>query len=144
MRRILMTLATAAAASAGLSGCAQTPAQAAAAADRATADRQGLDRELAGLVPEKSSGCLNTTETRSGAAVRAYGPTIIYRVSRNLKYRSDTAGGCEGLARGDTLVTVSPTGQLCRGDIARTVDTTQRFQTGTCSFGDFVRYSRPR
>ena len=144
MRDALLTLAIAAAASAGLSGCAQTPAQAQAAASRAAADRQGLDRELAGLVPEKSSGCLNTTETRNAEAVKAYGPTIVYRIGRNLKYRSDTAGGCENLARGDTLVTVSNSGQLCRGDIARTVDTVQRFQTGTCSFGDFVRYSRPR
>ncbi|MFN3434777.1 MAG: hypothetical protein ACK4ZY_10295, partial [Sphingomonas sp.] len=71
-----------------------------------------------------------------------YGPTLIYTVGRGLKYRTDTAGGCERVGRGDILITRSPQSQLCQGDIATTVDSASRTFSGSCSFGPFVRYSR--
>ena len=138
MHKALITIATI-----GLAACSQSPAQLAAAERGAVADQAGLAKELAGLVPTNSSGCLSNIETRSSTQVRAYGPTIVYSVSPRLKYRSDTTGGCERIARGDTLVTVTAGAQLCQGDIARTVDQVARFQTGSCSFGEFVRYERP-
>ena len=126
-----------------LAGCASTPASRAAAAQQAVDDEAGLRKELAGLVPvQPGSTCLNDIDLRNAQSVRNYGPTIVYSLSRNLKYASTTSGGCEHLDR-DVLVTVSNSGQLCRGDIARTVDRVARFQTGSCSFGDFVRYRRP-
>jgi len=124
-----------------LAGCAQTPAQEAAATQRRAAEQQGLAKELAGLVPDKPTMCLTNFRTRQ---LKAYGPTLIYSEGRNLKYRSDTAGGCEGVARGDILVTVSPTGQLCSGDIARTVSPTSRIPSGSCSLGEFIPYRKPR
>ena len=56
-------------------------------------------------------------------STRAYGSTLVYKMTNGEAYRNDTAGGCEGQARGDVLITRSNTGQLCQGDIATTVDT---------------------
>ena len=120
-------------------GCTQTPQERIATqqANAATADR--LAKELAGLTPGQSTTCM----PRSGnTQVEAFGPTILYTVSRSLKYRSDTTGGCERVGRGDILVTRSPSGQLCQGDIATTIDQTARTLSGSCSFGPFVRYSK--
>jgi len=125
---------------AGLAGCAQTPAQTARAAESQAASQTALAKTLAGLTPGKSSSCMPIGRTSSQVA--AYGPTIVYTIDRNLKYRSDTTGGCEGIARDDILVTKSYTGTLCSGDIAQTVDRTSRFQTGSCSFGPFVPYRK--
>jgi hypothetical protein len=80
--------------------------------------------------------------TQTTSQVEAYGPTIVYTVSRNLKYRTDTTGGCERVGRGDILVTRSPGSQLCQGDIATTIDQSSRTFSGSCSFGPFVRYSK--
>ena len=41
-----------------------------------------------------------------------------------------------------TRFTRTPSGQLCRGDIAQAVDRTANFPAGSCSFGDFVPYTR--
>jgi hypothetical protein len=120
--------------------CAQTPQERLAAAQESAAAASGLQKELAGLTPGAPMACmprLNNTQ------IKAYGPTLVYSVSRTLKYRTDTAGGCERVARGDILVTQSPLGQLCQGDIATTVDQGSRMQSGSCSLGQFVRYERP-
>lgn len=98
-----------------------------------------LEKELAGLTPTGSSSCMPRFPT---AQVKAFGPTIVYQVSRGLKYRSDTSGGCERIARGDILITRSPMSQLCQGDIATTVDQGARTFSGSCSFGPFVRYAK--
>lgn len=120
--------------------CTQTPQERLAAAQESAAAASGLQKELAGLTPGQQTACmprLNNTQ------VKAFGPTIVYSVSPTLKYRSDTAGGCERIARGDILITQSPLGQLCQGDIATTVDQGSRVFSGSCSFGPFVRYERP-
>jgi hypothetical protein len=124
----------------GLTACAQTPQQVAASQRADAAAAANLDKELAGLTPATSSStCMPRYPTTQ---VKAFGPTIVYTVSRGLKFRSDTAGGCERVGRGDILITRSPMGQLCQGDIATTVDTASRTFTGSCSFGPFVRYSK--
>lgn len=120
--------------------CTQTPQERLAAEQASAAAANGLQKELAGLTPGPSGACM----PRFGnTQVKAYGPTIVYVVSPRLKYRSDTAGGCERIARGDILITQSPLGQLCQGDIATTVDQGSRVFSGSCSFGPFVRYDRP-
>lgn len=130
------------AAALALAGCARTPAETARAADAVAADQQKLDKALAGLTPGKPTDCLPSLPTTR--QTEGIGQTILYRVDRSLIYRNDTGGGCERIARGDALVTVSPSGRLCRGDIARTVDLVARFPTGSCSLGSFVPYTAPR
>lgn len=120
-----------------VAGCAATPKEQAAAAARAAVAQESLDQALAGLTPDKPVTCLPNFQNRQ---LKAYGQTLVYTVSRNLKYRTDTSGGCEGVARGDILVTRSPQGRLCSGDIAQTVDQASRFPTGSCAMGDFVPY----
>ena len=68
--------------------------------------------------------------------VRAHGHAYVRFVTQTT--------GCRDVGRGNILVTRTPTTQLCRGDIATTVDSTSRIQTGACSFGDFIPYRRPR
>jgi len=123
----------------GAAGCEQSPQQVA-AADRANAAAAvQLGKELAGLTPGTSSSCMPPYRSTQ---VKAFGPTIVYVVGPSLKFRSDTAGGCERVGRGDILITRSISGQLCQGDIATTVDSASRTFTGSCSFGPFVRYSK--
>ena len=123
-----------------LAGCAQTPAETARAAQDAVAQQQGLARELAGLVPKNDLTCLPTLPTKH---VKAYGSTLVYVASPRLKYRSDTAGGCEGVGRDDILITKSNGGRTCQGDISQTIDRAGRFPTGSCALGPFVEYRRP-
>ena len=121
-------------------GCAQTPKQAARAAADADRTQAKLTTALAGLTPGKPMTCMPNLPTQT---MQAYGPTLLYRVSGRLIYRNDTAGGCERAGSDDILVTRSPTGQLCSGDIGQTVDRGSRMPTGSCSLGDFVPYRRP-
>ena len=125
---------------AALAACAQTPAQTAAAAQAGAAAQVELDKELAGLVPGAPRNCIDPRWSRQ---VKSYGGTILYSDIGSTKYRGDTGGGCERIGRGDVLVTRTSTGQLCRGDIARTIDPVSRFQTGSCSFAAFVPYRKP-
>jgi len=124
----------------GLAACAQTPADTARAAQSAQAAQMGLDKALSGLTPGETTSCIPLTYR--SAHTEVYGPTILYRVSRGLVYRTDTPGGCEGASRGDILVSKEPEGRPCKGDIVTTVQPTSRTFTGSCSFGDFTVYRR--
>jgi hypothetical protein len=125
---------------AALSGCAMTPQQREQAAAAQAKQADSLDKALAGLTPVRTMSCIPIT---SGTiSTKAYGPTILYTVGRGLIYRTDTAGGCEGMMRGDALVTVQLQGRPCSGDIARTVDTVARFPTGSCALGEFTEYRK--
>jgi len=123
-----------------VAACAQTPADTARAAQERQAEQAGLDKALAGLTRGRTTSCIPSTYP--GANTEGHGATILYRVSRNLIYRTDTAGGCENLGRGDILVSRQLEGRPCRGDIATTVSPTSRTVTGSCSFGDFTEYRR--
>jgi hypothetical protein len=123
-----------------LGGCTLTPAQQAAVARSDAVAQQDLAKELAGLEPGKPVSCLANYRARQ---LKGFGSTLVYVEGRNLKYRVE-APGCEGVARGDILVTVSPTGQLCSGDLARTVSQTSRIPSGGCGLGEFTPYRRPR
>jgi hypothetical protein len=103
-------------------------------------DEAKLAAELAGLTPQKPVSCISDY---GPASIKAYGPTILYKVGRGLVYRTETGGGCEKIGRGDVLVTQSLLGgRLCSGDIAQTYDRMSRVQTGSCSLGDFTPYRK--
>lgn len=69
--------------------------------------------------------------------------TILYRQGRNLLYRNDPVGGCNGLDPTRTLLTISHNGDLCRGDIIRVLDQSSGAVVGSCAFGDFIPYAVP-
>jgi hypothetical protein len=115
----------------------------AASRDRASEDPQAaLTKRLAGLTPGHPISCLPNSDTRF-ASTHAYGRTIVYEVSRNFLYRTDTAGGCESMAHGDYIVVRSNGGQVCKGDIGQTFDPVARVPTGSCALGEFTPYRRP-
>ena len=139
MRNLVLPLAASTAAIL-LSSCAMTPAEVA-RADAAKADTQNaLGRELAGLQPAGTTSCM-PPQGRS-ASLAAYGKTLVYTVSAKIKYVNETSGGCEGIERGDILITKSPSGSTCSGDIATTVQQSSRVFSGSCSLGSFTLYRR--
>ncbi|WP_141395867.1 hypothetical protein [Sphingomonas spermidinifaciens] len=139
MSRIAI-VAAAVAAAATLSGCAATPRETAAREARQARSAAELDQRLAGFTAGKPTTCLPNRNARRSDY---FGDTIIYEVSGNLLYRTDTSGGCS-LRNDDILVTRSTIGQLCRGDIAHTVDRASRFPTGSCALGEFTPYRKTR
>jgi hypothetical protein len=134
MRALILTLVL-------LAGCAPTMADRERMAQDQAHQQAKLDAALAGLTPGQPRSCVNPSDLQN-ANTETYGSTILYRVSRNLIYRNDTSGGCFGLSRDDIIVTKSYTGQMCRGDIVRTIDRGSRMPSGSCVFGDFVQYRK--
>ena len=120
-----------------LTSCTMTPAETARANEARAADQAALGRELAGLRPAETKDCIDRFQSSS---LKAYGGTLVYSVSSKLKYVNDTGGGCEGVERGDILLTKSPSGRLCRGDQATTLMQTSQTPTGSCSLGSFTVY----
>jgi hypothetical protein len=121
-------------------GCAATPRDRERAAAEQASTEQRLAAEFAGLTPGEPVDCLPITRTQN-YSVKGYDDVLVYRVSSKLKYRNDAGPGCSGVGRNDdVLVTVSPTGRLCRGDMARTVGRGSRINTGGCALGAFVPY----
>ena len=123
-----------------VTSCAATPAQI--ARDEADAARTAakLEQRLAGYVPERTVDCIRPIN----ANVDIYGDVLVYRETGTRLYKTKTNGGCFGLKRDDIIVTRSFNGQLCRGDIVRTIDRANGFDTGSCAFGEFTTYVRDR
>jgi len=110
-----------------------------------TAERQ-RDYELAllGKVPQPSVSCLPSYQ--SGDMKTIDESTIIFRQGSSRVWVNHMQAPCPGLGEGHyALVTHQFGGQgLCRGDIAQMVDTVSRIPAGSCVFGDFTPYVRPR
>lgn len=138
MRILVPTLALTALA---LTGCAMTPAETARYVRAQEADRAALGQQLAGLHATATDDCMDSFRTTS-ASLKAYGPTLVYRVSQGLVYVNDTTGGCEAIQNGDYLVTRSNSGRLCRGDIGQTFSPGSHIPTGSCALGSFTTYRK--
>lgn len=98
-----------------------------------------LAKALDGLTPGKPRSCLNPLARRY--ETKTIGDTILYRVNKNLIYRTE-APGCSHAASGDALVSVNYGSQLCSGQILQTVDFFTRIYTGGCTLGEFTPYTR--
>jgi hypothetical protein len=102
-----------------------------------------LQTLLAGKVAGPALDCLPTF--RSSDMIRVDDDTVLFRDGPGRLYRSELNGACNGLGSPNyTLVTKSPGGRLCRGDMARMVDSSNGMTVGSCVMGDFVPYTRPR
>lgn len=135
MLRFVLPLAAVA-----LSACAATPRELAREQADTAREQAKLEKRLAGYTPTGTTDCIRPIN----ANVDIYGDTLVYRDTGSRLYKTVTTGGCFGLQRDDIIVTRSFNGQLCRGDIVRTVDRTNGFPSGACSFGDFVTYQKDR
>jgi hypothetical protein len=112
------------------------PAASSARRDTLT-DEQRLAKALDGLTPGKAVSCI---DLRDAPATEALGDALLFRASRKLVYKSDTAGGCGDHSIGETFITHTYGSRLCRGDVITTADLHSGFQTGFCIAGDFTPY----
>jgi hypothetical protein len=104
-------------------------------------EARDLAKALDGKVAGEPVSCISAYRNSN---LRALGDnTLIYRVNKDLVYRNTLSNSCTGLSMGDTLVLERVTSQYCRGDIARVVNLSSGFQTGSCALGDFVPYRTP-
>lgn len=99
-----------------------------------------LREALAGKVAGAAESCLPPGGTNDMTIIDDN--TILFsRGTGSLVYRNDPPGGCSPLGSGFyALVTSTSQSSLCRGDIARVVDTSTGMTVGSCSLGDFVPY----
>ena len=110
---------------------------------RTAAKQRQYDQMLAGKVAGRPVSCLPTF--RQDDMVVIDDSTVAFRQGSSRTYVNHMQGGCSNLGGGYALVTRSFGGsQLCRGDIAQVVDLTNRMTVGSCVFGDFIPYARPR
>lgn len=127
-----------AAAFATLAGCA--PVQPQPRSPKALAE---LNRYLDGRIAGKPQNCLPSY--RADDMVIIDDNTVLFRDGSRV-WRSEMQGGCPNLgAQRYAMVTRQfGTNSLCRGEIVQLLDTSTGTYAGSCSFGDFVPYERPR
>ncbi len=136
LSRFAPALALAPALMLALGACATGPAPQARLDPR---EAKELASALEGKVPGTPVSCVTTL---AGSNLRAVGDhTLVYRVNRNLTYRNDLLGACNGLRFGDTLVLRVHGSQYCRGDIAQVVNLPSGTTSGSCALGDFIPYT---
>jgi len=136
MRTLILTAAAAAA----VASCTTAPP-----VPQAARAEQKLQQMLAGKVAGPPTGCISAIDAANASSTIAPN-AIAFRVNPGLVYVSNTAGSaCQGLA-GDRYALVtrsSGPGGLCRGDIVQVRDLQTGIMVGSCSLGEFTRYSRP-
>ncbi|HEX8579241.1 MAG TPA: hypothetical protein VIA98_03450 [Allosphingosinicella sp.] len=123
-----------------ISGCA-------ASADSEANLRADTDVRLAGeLSNYRQSGqpvsCVNLRNVRGNHS--AGEGAIVFEGTGNRLWVNRPAGGCPDLRGDRTLITRTPSGQLCRGDIVRVTELTSGIDYGSCGLGDFTPYERRR
>jgi hypothetical protein len=99
-----------------------------------------LGKVLEGKVAGQPVSCVSSINGRN---LRAIGDsTLVYQVRKDLVYKNELLGRCNGLSWGDTMVLNVRNSQYCRGDIARVVNLQSGMLSGSCALGDFVPYSK--
>jgi hypothetical protein len=99
-----------------------------------------LAKALAGRTAGKPISCVHLRDVQSTRIID--GTAIIYELGRKNWLVNMPAGGCSSLRSDRVLVTSTPTGDLCRGDIVRVIDTPGPIEFGSCGLGAFVPYTR--
>ena len=120
-------------------GCTQAPPD-------PEAQRRGASELAAALKGYEQAGPpLSCVQLRDLRGNRSAGDAIVFDgQTGGTLYVNRPPGGCPSLDFGRALVTRTPAGQLCRGDIADVVDPVAHVTYGGCGLGDFVPYKRVR
>lgn len=101
------------------------------------------DQLLAGKVAGAPVSCLPSYNQNDMVVIDER--TVAFRQGSGRVWVNHMQGGCSNLGGSYALVTRTfGSAQLCRGDIGQVVDLTNHFTVGSCVFGDFVPYTRPR
>ena len=95
---------------------------------------------LVGRTAGKPQSCVRLRDVRSTEIVDE--TAIIYKMSKKHWLVNMPEGGCPGLRKDRVLVTVTPSTNLCRGDIARIIDPPTPIEFGSCGLGNFVPYDQ--
>jgi hypothetical protein len=110
----------------------------AAAAPRPTGEAK-LQKMLEGYAAGKPTSCVSLAPSMDSTKIEGLG--IVYKRGRTL-YVNRFDNGCPSLDSFKSIVTRTPSTQLCRGDIARIVDLQTQIEGGSCVFGDFTPYEK--
>ncbi|MDB5662395.1 MAG: hypothetical protein JWM38_2495 [Sphingomonas bacterium] len=97
-------------------------------------------KALEGRTAGRAESCVRLRDIRSTEIVDE--TAIIYKISRKRWLVNFPDGGCPSLRPDRVLVTRTPVGSLCRGDIARVIDPPTPIEYGACGLGDFIPYTR--
>lgn len=127
-----------AAASIALLLLAGTTVSAASARDRKPPET--VESALAGFREGAATSCLPVS--RSISSRRVGDRTILFRVNARETWRNDMPAQCGGIDKNAAMVTQTPIGRLCKGDIVNFVDLRTGFSAGACPLGAFVPYRR--
>lgn len=102
-----------------------------------------LARLLDGRVPGKAVSCLPSFRSQDMVVIDEN--TLLFRDGPNRIWRTELRGGCSNLGRAGTALLTKRFGgsNLCSGEIAQVIDTSQGFVVGSCSIGEFVPYIGP-
>lgn len=100
-----------------------------------------LTRALEGKVAGPPQRCISPFARNEQEIVDQR--TILFKNGRNLVYRNDPEGGCQGLDQSRAIIVTSISGDYCRGDIIRVLDQTSGNLVGSCAFSDFIPYTAP-
>lgn len=111
----------------------------AAAADPPTPGEVKLGRALEDRVAGKPTNCIALRRIRGSRIIDR--TAIIYEAGGTL-YINRPSSGAETLSASNVLVTKTPTGEVCRGEIVQLFDTGAHFQVGTVILGPFVPYRK--
>lgn len=109
----------------------------AAAADRPAPGEAKLARVLEGRVAARPVNCITLRRIRSS---RIIDRTAIVFEGGGTLYVNRPPSGAESLSDSHVLVTKSPTGQICRGEVVQLFEPASTIQAGTASLGEFVPY----
>ncbi len=99
-----------------------------------------LATALRGLTQGQPVACVSQRNLRSNRSIGE--GVILFESVGNTVYVNRPPAACPLLRDGLTLVTNTPAGRLCRGDIVSVVDLTTNVERGTCALGDFTPYRR--
>ena len=110
---------------------------------RAADKQREFETLVGGKVAQTPISCL--PHYRSGDMRVIDDDTIAFRDGSSRTYVTHMLGSCNELSSGHYALVTNQMGtaNLCRGDIARVVDTLNGTLVGSCTFGDFVPYVRP-
>ena len=102
-----------------------------------------LARELEGRIAGPPQRCLSGYRTTNMTVIDD--STLLYRDGRTT-YLQRLRGSCYGIGSGATTLVTKQfgTNQYCDGDIARSVDLRSGMTNGSCAFGPFIPYTKPR
>lgn len=106
------------------------------------AEQGELSAALAGRVAGPAVSCVNLRDIRGNRSVGE--GAILFEGVGDTVYLNRPPAGCPDLHETRTLITRTPTGRICSGDIATVSDLASGIQFGSCGLGDFTPYRRVR